>query len=332
MYKNCTIFQIGDFPLYMNSIDKMIEIYQRSELSISKFAKILKKDRRTVSSWVYREVKVSPKKETLEHISSFFRYSNEIWDDNCKKEEFLDIITSIPTKDVKIIEENREGRLKYILKNESEQRLVIHPKFPASVYRDVISPKFYAQKESNKIIALKKERIEKMLNYAYKSDEWHDIRSLLNFCFSEIGNFYTKEEKIATLELLFDTFNENYNKRLYLFDSFSKKIYGLDTMYTSVDIKNNIMFFKSPLESVFIEIRNKEIVEKIHRHFTLSKESPAHVSPSDAGKILQILITVLKQNKKLIDAYEEINLKTSYGKMFKNNLSLSIQERVSEPN
>ncbi|WP_373032761.1 hypothetical protein [Sulfurovum sp.] len=315
--------------MYISAIDKMIEIYQRSELSMSKFAKILKKDRRTVSSWIYREVKVIPKKDILEHVSSFFRYPDEIWDESCEKEEFLDLITSIPTKDVKIIEANHEGRLKYILKNEAEQRLVIHPKFPASVYRDLISPKFYAQKENNKVDALKKERIDKMLNYAYKSDEWHDIKSILNFCFSDIGNFYTKEEKIATLELLFETFHENYNKRLYLFDSFSKKIYGLDTMYTSVDIKNNIMFFKSPLESVFIEIRNKEIVGKIHRHFTLSKESPAHIKPNDAGKILQILITILKQNKNLVDAYEEINLKTSYGELFKNNLSLSLQERLS---
>ncbi len=312
----------------MNSIDKMIEIYQRSELSMSKFAKILKKDRRTVSSWIYREVKVTPKKEILEHVSTFFRYPEDIWNESCEKEEFLDMITSVPTKDVKIIEANREGRLKYSLKNESEQRLVIHPKFPASVYRDFISPKYYVQKEDSKIIALKKERIHTMLNYAYKSDEWHDIKSLLNFCFSDIGNFYTKEEKVATLDLLYDTFNENYNKRLYLFDSFSTKIYGLDIMYTSVDIKNSIMFFKSPLESVFIEIRNKEIVEKIHRHFTLSKESPAHVKPNDAGKILLILINILKQNKGLVDAYEEINLKTSYGDLFKNNLSLSIQESL----
>lgn len=306
----------------------MIEIYQRSELSMSKFAKVVKKDRRTISSWIYREVSVTPKRETLEQISSFFRYPNDIWNESCEKEEFFDIITSIPTKDIKIIEANREGRLKYILKNESEQRLVIHPKFPAAVYRDVINPKFYTQKENNKIDALKKERIDKMLNYAYKSDEWHDIKSLLYFCFSEIGNFYTKKEKIATLELLFDTFHENYNKRLYLFDSFSKKIYGLDTMYTSVDIKNNIMFFKSPLESIFIEIRNKEIVEKIHRHFTLSKESPSHVNPNDAGKILQILISILKQNKSLIDAYKEINLKTPYGVLFRNNLSLCVQEKL----
>ncbi|CAA6817989.1 MAG: Unknown protein [uncultured Sulfurovum sp.] len=312
----------------ISTIDKIIEIYERSELSMSKFAKILQKDRRTISSWIYKEINVTPKQETLKRISLFFRYPNEIWDEQCEKEEFFEMITTLPSKDVKIIEANREGRLKYILKNEDEQRLVIHPKFPASVYRDVITPQFYLQKENNKVKELKQKRIDKMLNYAYKSDEWHDIRSLLNFCFSEIGNRYTQEEKIATLELVVHTIHENYNKRLYLFDSFSKKIYGLDAMYTSVDIKNNIMFFKSPLESIFIEIRNKEIVEKIHRHFTLAKESPMHVKPSDAEKILQILISILKQNKTLIDAYTEINLQTSYGTLFKNNLSLSIQERL----
>lgn len=330
MYRNCTISKnfIGDSPLYISTIDKIIEIYERSELSMSKFSTILKKDRRTVSSWIYKETPANPKKEILDHLSSFFRYPEEIWNEGCEKEEFLELITAVPTKDVKIIEANREGRLKYILKNEYEQRLVIHPKFPASVYRDVISPKFYVQKENSKVEELKQARIDKMLNYAYKSDEWHDIKSLLYFCFSQIGNLYTTAEKIATLELVVETIHENYNKRLYLFDSFSKKIYGLDAMYTSVDIKNNIMFFKSPLESIFIEIRNREIVEKIHRHFTLGKESPAHVNPSDAGKILQILIGILKQNKTLIDAYKEINLKTPYGALFKNNLSLSVQERL----
>ena len=46
---------------------------------------------------------------------------------------------------------------------------------------------------------------------------------------------------------MYDTFHENYNKHLFLYDSFSKKIYGLDTMYTSVMIQDGVMFFKSPL-------------------------------------------------------------------------------------
>ncbi len=309
-------------------MDKVIEIYNRSELNISKFAKIIGKDRRTVSSWVNKEVSIEPKQEVLNKISSFFRYPDNIWDKECQSDDFINAISSIPTKDVIIIEEDYENRLKYILQKESEQRLVIHPKFPGPVYRDAVGVKRYENNECTNIKRLKNARIEKMLSYSYKSDEWYDIKSLLSFCFSEIGNFYTKNEKISVLKLMYDTFHDNYNKHLFLYDSFSKKIYGLDTMYTSVMIRDGVMFFKSPLESVFIEIRNKEIVNKIHKYFTSGKEAPSHIPPYDATNILKILKNAISNDLTLFETYKIINETTNYGKYIKNNISVSCHDKL----
>jgi len=303
-------------------MDKIIEIYNRSQLSISKFSQIIGKDRRTVSSWLNKEVDIEPKREILNKISLFFRYSDDIWKDNCQSNNFLDAITSIPTRDIKIIDGNYESRLKYILKKESEQRLVIHPQFPGPMYRDAINVKAYIKGENKDIKKLKKERIDKMLAHSYKSDEWYDIRSLLNFCFSQIGIFYTKDEKIALLDLMHDTFHDNYNKHLFLFDSFSKEIYGFDTMYTSINIQEGTMFFKSPIKSVFIEISNKEIVQRIHTHFTSVKEAPLHINPYDAINILKILKSSIIKNLTLFETYKIIDETTPYGKYIKSNINI----------
>ena len=39
---------------FKNSIEKFIEIFNRSNLSISKFASLIDKDRRTITSWIDR--------------------------------------------------------------------------------------------------------------------------------------------------------------------------------------------------------------------------------------------------------------------------------------
>jgi hypothetical protein len=314
--------------LYRNITDKIIEIYNRSELNVSKFAKIIGKDRRTVSSWINKEVIVEPKEDVLNKINKFFRYSEDIWDNDCQDNDFINAISSLPSKDIRIIDEDHENRLEYILKKESKQRLVIHPKFPGPVYRDAVGVKKYTLNESTNIKKLKNERIEKMLSYSYKSDEWYDIKSLLSFCFSQIGNFYTKNEKIAVLKLMYDTFHDNYNKHLFFYDSFSKKIYGMDTMYTSVMIQEEMMFFKSPLESVFIEIQNKEIVDKIHKYFTSGKEAPSHIPPYDAPNILKILRSAVANDLTLFETYKIINENTNYGKYIKNNISISCHDKL----
>ncbi|WP_024954682.1 helix-turn-helix domain-containing protein [Sulfurospirillum arcachonense] len=317
--------------MYKSSIEKIIEIYKRSELSISKFASIIGKDRRTVTSWIDKTVIKNPSEEVLKKISTFFRYPDSIWEDDCQNDDFMALLTQIPKEEIKIIDEGYLGGLKYILEHEDKERFVIHPQFPGPMYRDTTVPRVYRTKSSLEIEGFKKQRISKMLSYSFETTEWYSIKSLLNFCFSPIGNFYTKVQKIQILDLIYDNFHENYNKRLYFFDSFSRKIYGLDTAYTSINIKNGVMFFKAPLESVFIEVRNKKLIERIHRHFTFGSEAPTHVNPNDATYILKILKNCVELELGLSGAYEELNRKTFYGELFKNNISVSLQEKLSHP-
>ncbi len=313
------------------TLDKIIEIYKRSELSISKFASIIEKDRRTVTSWIDKVVDKEPNADVLEKISRFFRYPSTIWDEECQNDDFLELLSQVPKEEVKIIDEGYLGGLKYILEHEDKERFVIHAQFPGPMYRDTTVPRVYRTKSSLEIESFKKERTTRMLSYSFETTEWYSIKSLLIFCFSEIGNFYTKEQKVQILDLMIENFNENYNKRLYLFDSHSRKIYGLDTTYTSINIKSGIMFFKAPLESVFIEVRNKKLIERIHRHFTFGSEAPTHVNPNDAVLVLKILKESVELELGLLGAYEKVNRKTFYGGLFKNNISISLQEKLTSP-
>lgn len=315
----------------MKTIDKIIEIYNRSQLSISKFAAIIGKDRRTVTAWIDRVPSKEPSADVLEKIGKFFRYRSEIWSEHCQDVDFFELLENIPAEEIKIIDEGYLGGLKYILAHEDKERFVIHPQFPGPMYRDTTVPRVYRTKASLEIESFKKERISRMLAYSFETKEWYSIKSLLNFCFSPIGNFYTKEQKIQILKLMYENFNENYNKHLYFFDSFSRKIYGLDTAYTSLSVKNGVMFFKAPLESVFIEVRNRKLIEKIHRHFTFGSEAPSHVNPNDAPFILSILQDAIIYDMDLCDTYEQINTKTLYGELFRNNISLSVQAKLSQP-
>jgi hypothetical protein len=313
----------------MKTLDKIIEIYKRSELSISKFATIIEKDRRTVTSWIDRVVEKEPSAEVLEKISCFFRYPSYIWNKECQNDEFLELLSQVPKEEVKIIDEGYLGGLKYILEHEDKERFVIHAQFPGPMYRDTTVPRVYRTKSNSEIESFKTERTRRMLSYSFETTEWYSIKSLLNFCFSEIGNFYTKEQKIQILDLMIDNFHQNFNKRLYFFDSYSRKIYGLDTTYTSINIKNGIMFFKAPLESVFIEVRNQRLIERIHKYFTFGSEAPTHINPNEATLILKILKKSVELELGLVEAYEEINRKTFYAGLFKNNISLSLQEKLS---
>lgn len=45
---------------FKTGIEKIIEIYKRSHLSISKFSSLIQKDRRTVTSWVDGLTDVEP--------------------------------------------------------------------------------------------------------------------------------------------------------------------------------------------------------------------------------------------------------------------------------
>ncbi len=59
---------------YKTGIEKIIEIYKRSHLSISKFSSLIQKDRRTVTSWVDGLTDVEPNDEVKKKICSLFRY------------------------------------------------------------------------------------------------------------------------------------------------------------------------------------------------------------------------------------------------------------------
>lgn len=313
------------------SIEKIIEIYKRSELSISKFALIIGKDRRTFTSWLDKSIKKEPSLEVKEAIATFFRYPKEIWDKSCQGDEFLQLLSKVPQDEVRIIDMGYLGGLQYILEKESDERLVIHPQFPGPVYRDSTVPRVYRTVNSSEIEQFKTMRKAKMLDDKFESIEWYSIKSLLAFCFSDIGNFYTKEQKIQILSLMIEKFRDNYNKALYFFDSYSRKIYGLDTAYTSIQTKKGTLFFKAPLESVFLEIRNAKLVDRIHRHFTFGSEAPNHVSPSESPEILALLKEVIEQDKGLLDGYEIINKNTNYGGLFYNNISLTLQDKLSKP-
>ncbi|MFV7789622.1 hypothetical protein ACN2EN_02145 [Aliarcobacter lanthieri] len=316
---------------FKSSLDKFIEIFNRSNLSISKFASMINKDRRTVTSWIDKITEVDINKDIQDKICQIFRYPNYIWEDACSGDEFIKSITQIPQKEVRIIDEDYKGRLKYIIEHEKNRRFVIQAQFPGPMYRDSAVRKVYKSSTSIDIEELKQERIDQMLRYDYDTTEWYSIKSILSFCFASIGNFFTKDEKMKILELMYELFNNNYNKKLFLFDSFSRKIYGMETTYISINVKKKILFFKSPIESVFIEIRNKNLVERMHKYYSSPIEAPSHVNFLESVKILKILHEALKYNNTITQAYETINRETNYGELFYNNLSIDLQKIVSSP-
>jgi len=317
--------------LFKTSIDKLKEIYTRSNLSISKFAELIKKDRRTVTSWIDHITNTELNEDVKTKICKVFRYPDIIWDDNCTGEDFLKSITQIPQKEIRIIDEDYHGRLKYIMELEANRRFVIQAQFPGPMYRDSAVKRVYKTKTSSGIEELKQQRIEQMLKYDYDTTEWYSIKAILSFCFASIGNFYTKEEKLKILELMYELFNNNYNKKLFLFDSFSRKIYGTETTYISINVKQKILFFKSPIESVFIEIRNKSLVERMHKYYSSPIEAPSHINFLESVKILKILQDALRYNNTIVQAYETINRTTDYGELIYNNLSTDLQKEVSAP-
>ncbi len=316
---------------HKNGIEKFIEIFKRSNLSISKFASLIQKDRRTVTSWIDNIADIEPNESVKDKICNIFRYPDFIWEDGCSGEEFIKSITQIPQKEVRIIDEDYYDRLKYIMEIEKNRRFVIQAQFPGPMYRDTAVKKVYRSKTSTEIEELKQERIQQMLKYDYDTTEWYSIKSVLSFCFATIGNFYTRDEKIKILELMYAIFHNNYNKKLFFFDSFSRKIYGMETTYISINVKQKVLFFKSPIESVFIEIRNKNLVERMHKYYSSPVEAPSHVNFLESVKIIKILQDAVRYNNSILQAYEIINRTTDYGELFYNNLSIDLQKELTHP-
>ncbi|PAF42859.1 hypothetical protein [Helicobacter sp. 11S02596-1] len=303
-----------------NGIERLIAIYNRYGMSISRFSTIIAKDRRTLTSWIDKTTSKEPPESVKNAICAFFRYPKSIWD--CSDEMFEELLEKIPEEQVRIIDKGYEGGLAYILDKEKEERFVIHPRFPGPAYRDKIVDSPY--KTSTSVLAkkLRSMRSEHILEYGFVSVEWYSIESLLKFAFSPIGNPYTMEQKIQILGLVYDTFDDNYNKSLYLFDSHSTKLYGMDTAYISINPKQKILFFKMPIDSLIVEISNQVLIDRVHRYFTSMSQTPKHILRTDSPKIIAMLLECLKNRCSLLEFYEHVSLKTTYGELFANNISV----------
>jgi hypothetical protein len=315
--------------MYKSTIEKIIAIYNRSGLSISKFASIINKDRRTLTSWIDKTVTKEPSTDVKQKISQFFRYPNRIWDEECYGLEFDELLEKIPQEEIRIIDQGYEGGLRYIIDKEKENRFVIHPQFPGPAYRDRVVPTPYKKSISQEAEMLKKKRYQQIIAYDFESIEWYSIDSLLRFAFSPIGNFYTKDQKLEILDLIYDTFHDNYNKSLYLFDSHSTKVYGMSTAYISMNAKRNFMFFKTPIDSLIVEIQNKKLIQRFHKYFTSASQAPNHLSSTEITNVLQILKEAIKHQKGLIEFYKDIESQTNYSKLFLNNISLDLHPIIN---
>lgn len=302
------------------ALEKLIIIYRQSGLSVSKFAQIIGKDRRTLTSWIDKSVQKQPSSEVLKAVSTFFRYPESIWE-QCDEQEFYALLKNVPKSEVKIIDKGYEGGLEYILDKESKRRFVIHPRFPSPAYRDKIVTFPYKFGQTPRAIHLRKMRYELMLEHGFESIEWYSIESLLRFVFSPIGNIYTIGQRLEVLDLMLQSLEDNYNKSLYLFDSYSTKIFGVDTTYISINPHDNLMFFKMPIDSLIVEISNKTLVHRIHKHFTSPSHAPKHIPKDYAPQILKMCAECITKKKDMIAFCALINEKTPYAPLFMSSIS-----------
>ncbi|CAM3278260.1 hypothetical protein [Helicobacter labetoulli] len=312
------------------ALEKLIIIYQKSGLSMSKFAKIIGKDRRTLTSWIDKSVTKTPQAEVFESINAFFRYPSRIWEQDCKEDEFFSLLKALPQSEIKIIDRGYEGGLAYILDKESKRRFVIHPRFPSPAYRDKIVTFPYKFGLSPHAAQLRKKRYELMLEHGFESIEWYSIESLLRFAFSPIGNLYTNTQKIAVLELMLESLEDNYNKSLYLFDSYSTKIFGVDSTYISLQPQDDLMFVKMPIDSMILEITNKTLVHRIHKHFTSPSHAPKHIPKDYAPQILKLCLECITQQKDMLHFCTMIADKTPYSPLFISTLSKDLHHHFDK--
>lgn len=303
----------------MKDSQRLSELIAHLRLSITKFAHILQKDRRTIVAWTQTQKELNHNAKL--DICRAFRYPQEIW--HCSKERFFDLLQSPNTSEVSVIDESYCASVKYIYENENEGSLIIHPSFPNPAYRDFIVPLIYKQNDSAMVDEWRKKRGEKMRAYSFSVSEWYSIKSLLEFGFSRIGNFYTKEQKLQILELMIDTFKDNLSKSLYFFDSYNQKIYGLDLFYTSINAKEQKMFFKAPLETLIVETTNAELIAKLYKHYTNAKECPPHIDPRDATVVLELLHFCLQNDYGLLKTCHYIDQNSKYGDFFLKSINIT---------
>lgn len=307
-----------------NHIQRILAILNRYGTSISYLSKIIGKDRRTLSGWIDGSVKKELNPDTKNKICTFFRYPMNIWE--CDDNEFYNILNGIPSQEIQIIDKGYEGSLRYILEQEKTNRLVIQPRFPGPAYRDLIAQSPYKTQTSQESKRMRQERSKRILDYHFITFEWYSIESLLKFAFCVIGNPYTLKQKRFILQTMYETFHDNYNKHLYLFDSYSTKVFGMDTMYISIIKEKDLMFFKIPIDSVIVEVSNKTLVDKVFRHFSSKHSTLKHIPPSDSPKILQLLLESLNNNETLNQFYHTIKRQTKYEAIFANNIAYEYRQ------
>ena len=207
---------------------------------------------------------------------------------------------------------------------------MIHPRFPSPAYRDKIVTFPYKFGNSIHAQALRTKRYELMLEHGFESEEWYSIESLLRFAFSPIGNFYTKAQRIAVLELMLESLEDNYNKSLYLFDSYSTKIFGVDSTYISLQPQENLMFVKMPIDSMILEITNKQLVHRIHKHFTSPSHAPKHIPKDYAPQILKLCLECIEEQKDMLHFCTMIADKTPYNPLFMSAISKDLHHHFDK--
>lgn len=308
----------------LSLLERVLIIYERSGLSVSHFARIIGKDRRTLTSWIDKVVRKEPDMKVLHNVASFFRYPDRIWEQDCQDGEFYSLIAQVPKSEIRIIDKGYEGGLEYILERERKRRFVIHPRFPSPAYRDKIITFPYKFGHSPYAAKLRQMRYELVLEHGFESIEWYSIESLLRFAFSPIGNIYSIKERLAVLELMLEGFEDNYNKSLYLFDSYSAKAFGVDTTYLSLNSQEDLMFFKMPIDSLIIEITNKTLVHRIHKYFSAPSLAPKHIPKDYAPKILKLCKECLEHKKGMMHFCEMLSKTTPYASLFTSSISADL--------
>lgn len=320
----------------LSILDRLLIIYERSGLSVSKFAQIISKDRRTLTSWIDKSVQKQPSQEVLDSVSAFFRYPSRIWESSCGDDEFLALLQAVPRNEISIIDKGYEGSLEYILERESKRRFVIHPRFPSPAYRDKIVSFPYHFGNSQRADELRALRCEQMFRHEFESIEWYSIESMLRFAFCPIGNLFTKAQKIALLELMLESLRDNYNKSLYLFDAYSTKVFGIGHTYISLLPDQGLMFIKMPIDSMILEIANRALVQRIHTHFTSPSHAPRHIPKDLAPMILRLLLESIAKDRGQTHGLEEFcqNVGQEFGQeileLFLNNLSPESRTRLEQ--
>lgn len=307
------------------TISRVKEILKRYGMSISSFSNIIGKDRRTLTSWLDGKTKKDIGLNTKVKICEFFRYPMSIW--SCNDSDFMILLESISTQNIRIVDEGYEGSLRYMLSQEAYGRFVVQPRFPAPAYRDIITQLPQNAMISYEAKLLMQERSKKIRSYKFRSTEWYSIESLLYFAFCVVGNPYTQQQKLSILQNLYEIFHDNPNKKIYLFDSTANGIFHADMNYTSIVRENGLIFFRLPFNALIVEIANANITDTIYNYFEMAKNATNCIKSEHSMQIIMLLLESIRHNDTLLHFYDKIQKYTNYATLFANNISEEYRQK-----